>query len=68
MEAAIKAGLVLEQRKLKMQNIESGMKWEDDIGALKLLKRERKSSRTVDCNTSTFPTHTDSNCPAEDEE
>ena len=64
MEAAIKAGLVLEQSKLKMQNMNSGMKLKDDVHALKLSKRERKSSRTTECNTCTFPTHADGNCPA----
>ena len=42
MEAAIKGGLALDQSKLKQENMNSGMKMEDDVHTLSLSKKERK--------------------------
>ena len=42
MEAAVKGGLTMDQSKLKQDNMNSGMKMEDDVHTLSLSKKERK--------------------------
>ena len=61
-QATIKAGLALEQSKAKQENLVD-RNVEDDVRALSLKKKSKKTTR-VDCETCTNPIHAEGSCPA----
>ena len=63
-EATIKAGLTLEQSKLKLENMNSGKKAEKNIQALNV--PSKKKAVKTDCEICTFPTHNNGKCPAKE--
>ena len=65
MDAAVKAGLALEQSKLKQENMNSDKKLEKEVRALSKQMKKKKPVK-VDCDTCTFPTHASGKCPAKD--
>ena len=61
-QATIKAGLALEQSKAKQESLVD-RKLEDDVRAVSLKKKNKKTTR-VDCETCTNPIHAEGSCPA----
>ena len=66
MDATIKAGLALEQSKMKQENITVSKQIEDGVRALST--RKKKKAVKVDCDTCTRQTHGEGACSAKESE
>ena len=66
MDATVKAGIAFEQSKAKQESMTDRRKLEDGVRALSMKTKKKKKAAKVDCDTCTFPTHSEGACPAKE--